>query len=247
MAQGNVVRLREIDGIIYASSRHVAEDFGKQHFIVLRDIEALAKEMPTNVYASWFRDDSYFDAYNRKQPCIDMTRQGWELVVMNYRGLIPWKVAYILKFEEMESRLGPGARTAGLFDRTNPAFQGLPLAQGEFALTEAPTPHPSRWSPAYAAWRNRTIEQQLPRPAADDEDEDDSHARAAQWRDPVQVLTRDELPITNSPEAWKKWAREQWFRIPLHLRQHWWRDTNYGERLPSKEVIDAIYHHYSLP
>jgi hypothetical protein len=68
-----------------------------------------------------------------------MTRQAWELVVMNYRGLIAWKVAYILKFEEMETKLGPaGARTAALFDRANPAFQGLPNAQIDLFLLGQP-------------------------------------------------------------------------------------------------------------
>lgn len=124
MIESKVIRLRQINGVIYASSRHVAEDFGKDHDkVVRRDIRSLIKEIPPNLATSWFREDHYFDAYNRKQDCIDMSRQGWELVVMNYRGLIDWKVAYILKFEEMEAKLGPaGARTAALFDRTNPAL-----------------------------------------------------------------------------------------------------------------------------
>jgi Rha family phage regulatory protein len=142
-ATSNVVRLREIEGVIYASSRHVAEDFGKDHWKVTKDIEALIKEIPPNLAASWFRDDEYFDRYQRKQSCIDMTRQGWELVVMNYRGMVPWKVAYVLKFEEMETKLGPqGARTAALFDRTNPAFEGPPKLQpGLFDTIVEPLAH----------------------------------------------------------------------------------------------------------
>jgi Rha family phage regulatory protein len=146
----NIVRLREVDGIIYASSRHVAEDFRKQHGHVLRDIAAIREETPPYLEALWFRDDCYFDIKNERRPCIDMTRQGWELVVMNYRGLLPWKVAYILKFEEMEAKLGPGARTTGLFDRTNPAFQGPPSPQHQLDLTPAlpqETPPPALPSP----------------------------------------------------------------------------------------------------
>lgn len=142
-----VIRLREVNGVIYASSRTVAEDFKKDHKNVVRDIKLLREEIGSNLSQSWFRDDQYFDAYNRPQDCIDMSRQGWELVVMNYRGMIDWKVAYILKFEEMEAKLGPGARTAALFDQNNPVFRGPPKAQGQLSLVsdDANQPHPDFW------------------------------------------------------------------------------------------------------
>jgi phage regulator Rha-like protein len=54
------------------------------------------------------------------------------------------------------------------------------------------------------------------------------------------ILTRDEMPLEQTPEAWQAWARENWRRLPLELRQRWWKDTDYGKRTPSPEMIQAI-------
>ena len=140
-----IVKLREHQGVIYASSRDVAQDFGMRHDNVLRDIKDLlrSEEMSPVLAKQWFRDDYYFDDYNRRQFCFDMTRQGWQLVVMNYKGMIAWKTAYILKFDEMESKLGAGARTDALFDRSKGdnvvEFQGPLKVQGELDLRELGT------------------------------------------------------------------------------------------------------------
>jgi len=37
---------------------------------VLRDIEELRKEIGPDLDRSWFRDDSFFDRYNRNQSCL---------------------------------------------------------------------------------------------------------------------------------------------------------------------------------
>jgi len=36
--------------------------------------------------------------------------------------------------------------------------------------------------------------------------------------------------------------REVWFALPLKLRQRWWRETGYGARPPSPELLAAIAH-----
>lgn len=40
-------------------------------------------------------------------------------------------------------------------------------------------------------------------------------------------------------------THEQWFKLPLELRQRWWKETDYGKREASKElwteVFDVIY------
>ena len=33
---------------------------------------------------------------------------------------------------------------------------------------------------------------------------------------------------------------EQWGRLPLTLRQRWWRETEYGARAPSEDLIRAM-------
>jgi hypothetical protein len=34
--------------------------------------------------------------------------------------------------------------------------------------------------------------------------------------------------------------REIWLKLPLKLRQRWWRETGYGARQPSPELLAAI-------
>jgi len=118
-----IVKLYNRNGGIFASSLDVARDFGKRHDNVLQIITTL--EISLDLRRSWFRSDARYDTYNRKQPCIDMTRQGWTLLVMGFTGAeaMAWKVAYILKFDEMEEKLGPGARTGDLFDVLPPKPQ----------------------------------------------------------------------------------------------------------------------------
>jgi hypothetical protein len=33
---------------------------------------------------------------------------------------------------------------------------------------------------------------------------------------------------------------EQWSKLPLKLRQRWWRETDYGKVEPSEELVKAI-------
>lgn len=35
-------------------------------------------------------------------------------------------------------------------------------------------------------------------------------------------------------------TREEWFSIPLKLRQRWWRETNFSREPPSIELEEAI-------
>jgi hypothetical protein len=71
------------------------------------------------------------------------------------------------------------------------------------------------------------------------EDAQDTQARHI-WADKTAMFMRDELPLGHSADSWRVWVSEQWFRLPLELRQHWWRDTDYGKRAPSQEMIEAI-------
>lgn len=133
-----IIKLREVDGVVYASSRDLASDYHKRHDHVLRAVEAARSEISPDLGRCWFRDDTFYDSHNRPQPCIDMTRDGWTLVVMGFTGrdAMAFKVATILKFNEMEGKLGAGANTERLFDRSKQpdnvvAFQGPPLPQGD--------------------------------------------------------------------------------------------------------------------
>lgn len=35
-------------------------------------------------------------------------------------------------------------------------------------------------------------------------------------------------------------TRPQWFALPLAVRQHFWKDTDYGARAPSPAMVAAI-------
>ena len=35
-------------------------------------------------------------------------------------------------------------------------------------------------------------------------------------------------------------TREEWFKLPLKLRQRYWRETDYGKHEPNAELKEAI-------
>lgn len=84
-------------------SRFVAKEFGKQHGHVLRDIENL--DCSKEFRLSNFGLSSYVNEQGKKQPCVEMTRDGFMFLVMGYRGKksAAIKEAYIKRFNEMES------------------------------------------------------------------------------------------------------------------------------------------------
>jgi Rha family phage regulatory protein len=94
----------DADRVPVVNSRDIAEVFGKQHKNVLRDIENL---IGSNVSRSWFRPVTVLDNYGREQPSINLTRDGFMLLVMGWNGerAMALKVAYIEAFNAMESEL----------------------------------------------------------------------------------------------------------------------------------------------
>lgn len=84
------------------NSLMVAEMFGKRHDKVLRDIREL--DCSEEFRLSNFGESSYLNEQNKKQPCYDMTRDGFAFLVMGYRGkkAARFKELYIKRFNEME-------------------------------------------------------------------------------------------------------------------------------------------------
>lgn len=85
-----------------ANSLLVAKMFNKRHDIVLRDIRKL--DCSDSFRLLNFVESSYKNEQNKKQPCVDMTRDGFMFLVMGYRGktAAAIKEAYINRFNEME-------------------------------------------------------------------------------------------------------------------------------------------------
>ena len=41
-------------------------------------------------------------------------------------------------------------------------------------------------------------------------------------------------------------TKEEWFSLPLELRQRYWRDTDWGNRPPSEQMIEEIMERYLI-
>lgn len=151
-----VVRLREIEGVICASSRDIERDFRKLHRHILQTIDGVLDAMkalpPTSRNLdslNWFRSDSYFDSKQERRRCYDMTEEGFALIVGRYGGrdALEWQIAYHTEFQTMKAKLGrAGARGAyEVFEpRREPihrdnvvAFEGPPKPQTELFDTPA--------------------------------------------------------------------------------------------------------------
>lgn len=80
----------------------LAEVFGKQHKHVIRDIEALQVSEKFN--GSNFGPDEYLDSKGEKRTCYTMTKNGFMMLAMGWRGKDAFaiKEAYIEKFDEMQ-------------------------------------------------------------------------------------------------------------------------------------------------
>jgi Rha family phage regulatory protein len=100
------------DGRTVVSSRKVAEDFGKLHKNVLRDIRNIIKGLPK--IEPIFFESTEPDAYGRQQNVFLMNRDGFTLLTMGLTGAkaLQWKLKYIAAFNEMEAKLQGSPLTA---------------------------------------------------------------------------------------------------------------------------------------
>jgi Rha family phage regulatory protein len=97
-------------GVPVVNSRDLARVFDKQHQHVLRDIESVKEKISPELDRSWFRTVVSMDSYGREQPSVDLTRDGFTLLVMGWTGerAMAFKVAYIEAFNAMERTLSEG-------------------------------------------------------------------------------------------------------------------------------------------
>lgn len=88
-----------------ASSRQIAENFEKRHDHVMRDIDAIKKDVPN--FGEMFFETTAPDSYGREQRAYLMNRDGFTLLAMGFTGkaALEWKLKYIAAFNEMKKKL----------------------------------------------------------------------------------------------------------------------------------------------
>lgn len=100
----NEVQIINNNGELVVSSRKVAEDFGKEHKVVLRSIREILVEQ--NCATKFFHETTH--EYRGQQfPEYLMNRDGFCLLVMGFTGkeALAWKLKYIEAFNAMEKKL----------------------------------------------------------------------------------------------------------------------------------------------
>ena len=91
-----------------ASSRQIAESFGKDHNHVMRDIKALEEGVSKNGQTPMFYKTEYTHEQNgQTYPMFLMNPFGSKLLSMGFTGkaALEWKLKYIAAFNEMEKKL----------------------------------------------------------------------------------------------------------------------------------------------
>lgn len=88
-----------------ASSRQIAENFGKEHKDVLRAIENIKAQ--NCALTSMFFEATYTAGTGKAYPMYLMNRDGFSLLVMGFTGkaALEWKLKYIAAFNAMEKKL----------------------------------------------------------------------------------------------------------------------------------------------
>lgn len=106
----NEIVINNNNGTLTVSSLQVAEDFGKRHDNIMRDIESIIKGLPKieETPSKLFIEATYQHSQNKQTyKCYELTRDGFSLLVMGFTGskALEWKLKYIQAFNEMERQL----------------------------------------------------------------------------------------------------------------------------------------------
>lgn len=89
------------------TSLQVAEDFGKEHNHVLRDISLLKSDNPELDSENYFAEGTYTNSRGREYRMYYMNRDGFTLLAMGFTGnkALQFKLKYIEAFNKMEKQL----------------------------------------------------------------------------------------------------------------------------------------------
>ena len=102
----NEIVINNNNGTLTVSSLQVAEDFGKRHDHIIRDIESIIKGLPKigETPQKPFIEAEYQHSQNKQiYKYYEMTRDGFSLLIMGFTGskALEWKYKYIQAFNEI--------------------------------------------------------------------------------------------------------------------------------------------------
>lgn len=109
----------ERDGVPITTSRAVAEQFGKTHAHILRDIQNTIAQLEETETGKAFNQSNfglveYTDGKGESRPMYLLTRDGFTLLAMGFTGAkaMQFKIAYINAFNRMERLIRGGGVSA---------------------------------------------------------------------------------------------------------------------------------------
>lgn len=121
-----------------ASSRQIAESFGKEHRNVMRDIENLttAGVLKNEQTRMFYKTEYTHEQNGQTYPMYLMNRDGFTLLAMGFTGkaALEWKLKYIQAFNEMEKKLN-APQMPKLSQRWKPSTNTVMLIQQTNAQT----------------------------------------------------------------------------------------------------------------
>ena len=98
------VKIENLDGALYVSSRDVAEGLGKQHKHVLEAIDKILESDGQNLDREIIAS-TYTNSRGKEYREYLLTKDGFTLYMFNVQGYNEFKMAYINKFNEMKKAL----------------------------------------------------------------------------------------------------------------------------------------------
>jgi Rha family phage regulatory protein len=128
-----VVVTRNDNGELVVTSRQVAEDFGKRHDQVLRDIEVYKNRISTPQFCGLFIESEYRASNGKMNKEYLLTRDGFSFLVMGFTGAKAdeWKLKYIEAFNKMEQAIKNPFLQMQNLDLAN---QMMNIAQGTYQM-----------------------------------------------------------------------------------------------------------------
>ena len=111
------INLISENGQVVVSSREVAENFGKEHRNVMRDVENIMSQgvLKNEQTPMFFKTEYTHEQNGQTYSMYLMNRDGFTLLAMGFTGkeALEWKLKYIDAFNQMEEKLtnpGPESR-----------------------------------------------------------------------------------------------------------------------------------------